>query len=63
LGEILSKLEEEKEPMSAFTKQEACIVCTKFANNVFDNADGIDRNGKASKSTAKSFYAAGKKSI
>ena len=58
LGEILGELEREKIPMSAFTKEEALIVCTKFASDVFDSADQIDRSGKANKSTAKSFYAA-----
>ena len=58
LGEILATLEKEKEPMSTFTTDEACVVCSKFAIQVFDNADKIDRSGNSNKTTAKSFYAA-----
>lgn len=58
LGTILGSLEEEKEAMSNFTRDEAKFVCRKFADGIFDKADGEDRMGMASKTTAKTFYAA-----
>lgn len=58
LGDILAELEEEKEPMNAFSKDEANIVCRNFAVDVFDKADAEDRRGASNKGTAKTFYAA-----
>jgi len=58
LGDILAELEKEKEPMSAFSKEEAYVVSRKFAVDVFDKADAEDRGGVANKGTAKTFYAA-----
>eukprot|EP00816_Leptocylindrus_hargravesii_P004084 CAMPEP_0196804384 /NCGR_PEP_ID=MMETSP1362-20130617/3979_1 /TAXON_ID=163516 /ORGANISM="Leptocylindrus danicus, Strain CCMP1856" /LENGTH=366 /DNA_ID=CAMNT_0042176645 /DNA_START=88 /DNA_END=1188 /DNA_ORIENTATION=+ len=58
LGDILAELEKEKEPMSAFSKEEAYFVSRKFAVEVFDKADAEDRGGVANKGTAKTFYAA-----
>mmetsp|Transcript_3963 Transcript_3963/g.6239 ORF Transcript_3963/g.6239 Transcript_3963/m.6239 type:complete len:372 (-) Transcript_3963:69-1184(-) len=59
LGELLGNLEGEKQVMSAFTKDEAKFLCSKFANKIFDKADLEDRTGDATKATAKTFYAAG----
>jgi vacuolar protein sorting-associated protein VTA1 len=59
LGELLGNLEGEKQAMSAFTKDEAKFLCSKFANKIFDKADLDDRTGDATKTTAKTFYAAG----
>ena len=58
LGTILGELEEEKSAMSNFTRDESKYVCRKFADKVFDKADGEDRMGLASKGTARTFYAA-----
>jgi vacuolar protein sorting-associated protein VTA1 len=58
LGELLSDLEQEKEAMNQFTREEAKFLCRLFANKIFDKADGEDRMGEASKGTAKTFYAA-----
>lgn len=58
LGEILNTLETEKKAMSVFTKGESKLICRKFADKIFDNADYADRFGNADKNTAKSFYAA-----
>jgi vacuolar protein sorting-associated protein VTA1 len=58
LANILETLEEEKAPMSNFTRAEAKFLCRKFADSIFDKADGEDRIGLASKTTAKTFYAA-----
>mmetsp|Transcript_67988 Transcript_67988/g.102549 ORF Transcript_67988/g.102549 Transcript_67988/m.102549 type:complete len:355 (-) Transcript_67988:69-1133(-) len=58
LGELLNDLEKEKEAMSAFTRDEAKFLCTKFADKIFDKADAEDRAGGATRATAKTFYAA-----
>lgn len=58
LGHLLENLEAEKPAMDNFTRDEAAFLCRKFANKVFDKADEEDRLGLASKSTAKTFYAA-----
>lgn len=58
LGEILNALEVEKAAMSNFTRDESKFVCRQFADKVFDKADGEDRMGMASKTTARTFYAA-----
>mmetsp|Transcript_1704 Transcript_1704/g.2446 ORF Transcript_1704/g.2446 Transcript_1704/m.2446 type:complete len:369 (-) Transcript_1704:360-1466(-) len=57
LGDILGKLEEEKDAMSNFSKEESKIVCRAFADKIFNKADAADRRG-ADTSTAKIFYAA-----
>jgi len=58
LGDILNELEKEKEAMSAFTREESKFLCLQFAEKIFNKADEEDRAGKASKNTAKTFYAA-----
>ena len=58
LGSILGELETEKEAMSNFTRDESKYLCRKFADGIFDKADGEDRMGMATKNTAKTFYAA-----
>jgi len=58
LGHLLGNLESEKAAMDNFTRDEAAFLCRKFANQVFDKANGEDRMGLANKNTAKTFYAA-----
>lgn len=58
LGELLSDLEKEKPAMDNFTRDEAAFLCRKFAEGVFNKADAEDREGRATKATAKTFYAA-----
>ena len=58
LGNILEQLEKEKAVMDNFTKEEAAFLCRQFAQKVFDKADFEDREGTASKDTARTFYAA-----
>jgi vacuolar protein sorting-associated protein VTA1 len=58
LGDVLGELEKEKPAMDNFTVAEAAYVCRSFAYKVFDRADIEDREGRASKDTAKAFYAA-----
>lgn len=58
LGALLGNLETEKPAMDNFTRDEAAFLCRKFANRVFDKANGEDRMGLANKNTAKTFYAA-----
>ena len=47
----METLEEEKEAMSQFTRDEAAFVSRSFANRVFDKADTEDRAGEATKET------------
>jgi vacuolar protein sorting-associated protein VTA1 len=58
LGEILGVLEGEKEAMDSFTIDEATFLCQAFADKIFDKADSEDRDGAATRNTAKTFYAA-----
>lgn len=58
LGHLLADLEKEKPAMDNFSRDEAAYVCRQFANGVFDKANSEDRMGLASKTTAKTFYAA-----
>jgi len=58
LAELLGALEQEKPAMDNFTRDEAAFLCRKFSEGVFNKADAEDRAGRASKSTAKVFYAA-----
>jgi vacuolar protein sorting-associated protein VTA1 len=58
LGTILSDLEKEKAAMSNFTRDESKFLCRQFADKIFNKADGEDRMGMASKTTARTFYAA-----
>jgi vacuolar protein sorting-associated protein VTA1 len=58
LGELLGNLEGEKKVMDTFTRDEAHLLCSKFANKIFDKADLEDRTGGATRETAKTFYAA-----
>jgi vacuolar protein sorting-associated protein VTA1 len=58
LGELLGNLEEEKQAMDSFTRDESKFLCQKFAEKIFDKADQEDRSGKANRNTARTFYAA-----
>ena len=58
LGQLLEGLEAEKSKMDNFTKEEAGFLCRQFAGKIFDKADAEDRQGKAGKGTARTFYAA-----
>lgn len=58
LGVILGQLEEEKDAMDNFSKDEAKFLCAQFANRIFNKANDEDVNGNADKNTAKTFYAA-----
>jgi vacuolar protein sorting-associated protein VTA1 len=58
LGEILGALEGEKEAMDSFTWDEALFLCQAFADKIFYKADSEDRDGAATRNTAKTFYAA-----
>jgi vacuolar protein sorting-associated protein VTA1 len=58
LGAILGDLEAEKVAMSNFTRDESKFLCRQFADKIFNKADGEDRLGMASKTTARTFYAA-----
>lgn len=58
LGNILESLETEKPAMSNFTMEESKFLCRAFADKIFDRADAEDRAGTATKSTARTFYAA-----
>lgn len=58
LGEILGALEGEKGAMDSFTIDEAKFLCEAFADKIFDKADSEDRDGSATRNTAKTFYAA-----
>lgn len=54
---ILTELEREK-PKLGITVDQAPIICENFAFSVFSRADDEDRQGLASKLTAKMFYSA-----
>jgi vacuolar protein sorting-associated protein VTA1 len=54
---VLLSLEREK-PSLGVTADQAPVVCENFAFSVFNRADEEDRNGMASKTTAKIFYSA-----
>ena len=58
LGDILNDLEKEKAAMGAFTRDESKFLCRAFVDKIFDKADAEDRAGMATKTTAKTFYAA-----
>lgn len=58
LGELLGSLEEEKQAMDSFTRDESKFLCEKFAEKIFDKADQEDRSGQANRNTARTFYAA-----
>lgn len=58
LGAILNDLEQEKIAMGNFTRDESKFLCRAFVDKIFDKADAEDRAGRASKTTAKTFYAA-----
>ena len=56
----INKLEEDKTCLpKANSKEEMKKFCTDFAIYVFAQADKQDRDGKADKNTAKTYYAAG----
>jgi len=58
LGQLLGNLEEEKQAMDSFTRDESKFLCEKFAEKIFDKADQEDRAGQANRNTARTFYAA-----
>ena len=58
LGELLGNLEGEKQAMDSFTRDESKFLCQKFVEKIFDKADLEDRSGEATRSTARTFYAA-----
>ena len=58
LGGLLGDLEAEKAPMAVFSRDEARIICRRFADKIFGKADSEDRAGAADKGTARTFYAA-----
>jgi vacuolar protein sorting-associated protein VTA1 len=58
LGDILNELEKEKAAMGTFTRDESKFLCRAFVDKIFDKADAEDRAGLATKTTAKTFYAA-----
>ena len=55
---LMDTLESKKEKLGDLTREEQEQVLCQFAEDVFAKADAEDRAGKASKSTAKTFYAA-----
>ena len=54
----MNTLESKKEKLGDLTREEQEQVLCQFAEDVFAKADAEDRAGKASKATAKTFYAA-----
>ena len=58
LSSILNQLEKEKPAISQFSRKEAEFLIRKFANDVFTKADNEDRTGAATRTTARTFYAA-----
>ena len=55
---LMELLENEKKKTNiALTREEAARVCEDFALAVFKKADDVDRAGKATKQTAKAYYA------
>mmetsp|Transcript_1411 Transcript_1411/g.2175 ORF Transcript_1411/g.2175 Transcript_1411/m.2175 type:complete len:427 (-) Transcript_1411:98-1378(-) len=58
LSSILNQLEKEKPAISQFSRKEAEFLIRKFANDVFTKADNEDRTGVATRTTARTFYAA-----
>lgn len=58
LGTILNDLEQEKVAMGNFTRDESKFLCRAFVDKIFEKADAEDRAGRATKTTAKTFYAA-----
>lgn len=53
---LIERLEKDKD--SSVSKEDGEQILFKFASDVFDRADAEDRNGKATKATAKTFFAA-----
>ncbi|CEG39439.1 hydroxyproline-rich glycoprotein [Plasmopara halstedii] len=56
---LMDRLENEKKSLPEFTQEEGKEICEDFATEIFSKADDEDRAGKANKSTARTFYAAG----
>ncbi|KAF4320470.1 hypothetical protein BBO99_00002621 [Phytophthora kernoviae] len=56
---LMDRLEDEKNKLPDFTQEEGKEICEDFAMEIFSKADDEDRAGMASKSTARTFYAAG----
>ncbi|CAI5730728.1 unnamed protein product [Peronospora farinosa] len=56
---LMDRLEGEKEKLPEFTQEEGKEICEDFAMEIFSKADDEDRTGIATKSTARTFYAAG----
>ena len=55
---LMDTLESKKEKLGDLTREEQEQVLCQFAEDVFAKADAEDRAGRASKATAKTFYAA-----
>ena len=55
---LMDTLESKKEKLGDLTREEQEQVLCQFAEDVFSKADAEDRAGRASKATAKTFYAA-----
>ncbi|KAI9906528.1 hypothetical protein PsorP6_003975 [Peronosclerospora sorghi] len=56
---LMDRLEDEKNKLPEFTQEEGKEICEDFAMEIFSKADDEDRAGMATKSTARTFYAAG----
>ncbi|KAJ1458365.1 Vta1 like-domain-containing protein [Pelagophyceae sp. CCMP2097] len=58
LGDLMDALETEKQALGDISRDEGEQVLFKFATDVFARADEEDRAGRATRNTAKTFYAA-----
>eukprot|EP00947_MAST-08B_sp_MAST-8B-sp1_P006502 g6502.t1 len=58
LMELMTRLEADKKQIPAYQPEEAKEFVKSFALNVFKRADDEDREGRANKQTAKTYYAA-----
>ena len=59
LMDLMAQLEAAKASIITTPQEERKVVCENFSYEVFTKADEEDRNGLATKATARSFYAAG----
>ena len=58
LGAVMSQMEKDKEGAGLVSPEEDQLHIEGFAQQIFNNADKVDRAGAASINTARSFYAA-----
>ena len=58
LGATLASLEKEKPKLQLDTKGGDRVHCELFALRIFENADRVDRAGRADMNTSKAFYVA-----